>query len=201
MPYFEYSVLPVPNKTANKALQDYVSKNTKGLINNPFNLPVDTLLALVNTFYLKEVWDIEDDLVFTKEKYNFTNYDKNIIEPFALSTIAKSFDAIYADYHSPESTDNLDYISPDGSKAIEITTVIPNNVIGGFVYDKALSKGKNPSPNKIKKAKVDASGNLLSFYGGSMSEIRRGIIERIEEKNDKVIKRKIIVFLNEYKYY
>lgn len=118
-------------------------------------------------------------------------YDKNIIEPFALSTIAKSFDAIYADYRSPESTDNLDYISPDGSKAIEITTVIPNNVIGGFVYDKALSKGKNPSPNKIKKAKVDASGNLLSFYGGSMSEIRRGIIERIEEKNDKVIKRKI----------
>ena len=68
------------NKTANKALQDYVSKNTKGLINNPFNLPVDTLLALVNTFYLKEVWDIEDDLVFTKEKYNFTNYDKNTIE-------------------------------------------------------------------------------------------------------------------------
>jgi serpin B len=68
------------NGTANKALQDYVNKNTKGLINNSFNLPVDTLLALVNTFYLKEVWDIEDDLVFTKEKYNFTNYDKTTKE-------------------------------------------------------------------------------------------------------------------------
>ena len=68
------------NGTANKALQDYVNKNTKGLINNPFNLSEDTLLALVNTFYLKEVWDIEDDLVFTKEKYNYTNYDKTTKE-------------------------------------------------------------------------------------------------------------------------
>lgn len=68
------------NGAANKALQDYVNRNTKGLINNPFNLPTDTLLALVNTFYLKEVWDKEDDLTFTKDEYKFTNYDKTTID-------------------------------------------------------------------------------------------------------------------------
>lgn len=64
------------NKTANKALKDFVKKNTNGLINNDFNLDPNTLIALVNTFYLKEVWDYEDDLSFTNDKYTFTNYDK-----------------------------------------------------------------------------------------------------------------------------
>ena len=66
------------NAKANKALQDYVSKNTKGLINRDFNLSVDTLIALVNTLYLKEIWnDDGDDLSFTKDMYTFTNYNGN----------------------------------------------------------------------------------------------------------------------------
>ncbi|MBQ8293378.1 MAG: hypothetical protein IJX78_06255 [Bacilli bacterium] len=64
------------NKQANKALRDFVSRNTKGLIDRDFQLGVDTLIALVNTLYLKEIWnDDGDDLPFTNNSYTFTNYD------------------------------------------------------------------------------------------------------------------------------
>ena len=56
-------------------------------------------------------------------------YDKEIIEPFAISTIAKSYDRSYAFYYSPKDTDNFDYISEDGSKAIEISLIAPQNEI------------------------------------------------------------------------
>ena len=36
---------------------------------------------------------------------------KNVIESFALSTIAKSYDSNYGDYVSPIDTDNFDFLS------------------------------------------------------------------------------------------
>ncbi len=69
------------NKAANKALRDFVSKNTKGLIDRDFGLSIDTLIALVNTLYLKEIWNNDgDDLLFTKDKYTFTNYDEKTLD-------------------------------------------------------------------------------------------------------------------------
>ena len=66
------------NNAANKAVRDFVSKNTKGLIDRNFGLSVDTLIALINTLYLKEIWnDDGDDLPFTKDEYTFTSYDQN----------------------------------------------------------------------------------------------------------------------------
>lgn len=64
------------NEVANEALRDFISRNTKGLINRNFNLGKDTLIALVNTLYLKEIWnDIGDELSFSDKNYPFTNYD------------------------------------------------------------------------------------------------------------------------------
>ena len=37
------------NKAANRAVRDFISKNTKGLIDRDFGLNVDTLIALINT--------------------------------------------------------------------------------------------------------------------------------------------------------
>ncbi len=65
------------NKLANQALRDFVSKNTKGLIDRDFGLNKETLIALVNTLYLKEIWnDTGRDLLFTDKEYTFTNYNK-----------------------------------------------------------------------------------------------------------------------------
>ncbi len=67
------------NHKANQALRDYVKRNTKGLIDRDFQLSKDALIALVNTLYLKDIWNsLGDELTFTKEKYSFKNYNDQI---------------------------------------------------------------------------------------------------------------------------
>ena len=116
-------------------------------------------------------------------------YSKEIIEPFAISTISKSFDSEYGNYYSPKDTNNFDYLSLDGTKAIEISVVVPENEKQGMIYEKELAKGKHPSVGKVSRAKTNENGNLISYRGGSMSEIRSKIKERIEEKNAKALTR------------
>ena len=50
----------------------------------------------------------------------FERYDKRIIEPFAIKTIAASFDERYGMYHSPIDTDNFDYISKLKDKGYDL---------------------------------------------------------------------------------
>lgn len=68
------------NKVANKALSDYVKDKTNGLIDNNFNLPIETVFTLVNTLCIKDVWnDDGDDLSFTTDKYDFKEYDGDVV--------------------------------------------------------------------------------------------------------------------------
>ena len=81
--YFHTSSFKVPftekNTLANKLLRQYVKLNTKDLIDSEFNLPIDTIFALVNTYYLKEIWEENlDELPMSKEKYDFINSDNSI---------------------------------------------------------------------------------------------------------------------------
>lgn len=70
------------NRKANKAIRDYVKENTKGLIDQDFNLDEETLFTLINTYYLKDTWrTYGDELFFTNEKYMFND----IIETYLLS--------------------------------------------------------------------------------------------------------------------
>lgn len=115
-------------------------------------------------------------------------YSKEVIEPFALSTIAKSFHLRYGQYYSPKDTNNFDYLSQDGAKALEITMVVSENEKQGMIYEKELDKGKHPIPERVSRAKINEQGKLISYRGGSMSEIRHLIRLRLEEKNAKACK-------------
>lgn len=65
------------NKAANLAVREFVKDNTRGLIDKDFRLSEDTLFALINTLYIKDVWnDFGEDLSLTKP-YEFVNYDKS----------------------------------------------------------------------------------------------------------------------------
>ena len=81
--YFYVDSYMVPfsteNKTANKAIQDFVCRNTKGLINNNFNFDINTLFVLINTLYLKDTWNsLGKELFFTNEEYEFKNKDNSV---------------------------------------------------------------------------------------------------------------------------
>lgn len=64
------------NEEANRAVRNFVKQHTNGVIDRDFNLPETTLFALINTLYLKAVWNTEgSDLPFTNESYSFLNSD------------------------------------------------------------------------------------------------------------------------------
>lgn len=67
------------NEQANKAIQDFVKKQTHGLIDKNFELSKDTLFTLINALYLKTIWSTSgNDLPFAKDSYNFTAKDGSV---------------------------------------------------------------------------------------------------------------------------
>lgn len=120
----------------------------------------------------------------------FERYDKRIIEPFAIKTIAASFDERYGMYYSPIDTDNFDYISPSQEQAIEITSVISKNEINVYRYEKLKVNGKpHLKTSHIKWIKLKPNGDVYSYYGGSISEIKQAIRKSLESKHEKAKER------------
>ncbi|MDE7439540.1 MAG: hypothetical protein K2N23_03435, partial [Clostridia bacterium] len=67
------------NKSANEAVRQFVKDKTKGLIDRDFKLSTDTLFALINTLYLKDIWNaFGDELLLTNKVYDFSNYDSSV---------------------------------------------------------------------------------------------------------------------------
>ena len=67
------------NGEGEKAISDYIKEKTHGIIDGNIKLPSDTLITLINTFYLKEVWnDSGDELKFTDKAYDFKNADGSL---------------------------------------------------------------------------------------------------------------------------
>lgn len=118
-------------------------------------------------------------------------YDKTVIEPFAQTVIANSFDKSYQNYIQPHNPDNFDYISPDGKRALEISIVISQNEKRACQYEKALLK-KGKDAVRVPRRKdflVDKNNRIIAYGGGSMFEIRALISNRIVQKNDKARRR------------
>ena len=62
-----------------KAINEYIEEKTHGIIDGDIELSPETLITLINTFYLKELWnDMGGDLGFTEEAYDFKNADGSI---------------------------------------------------------------------------------------------------------------------------
>lgn len=121
----------------------------------------------------------------------FARYDKNTMEPFAISVIAHSFSSVYSEYIQPTDTDNFDFISPDGLHALEVVSVIPKNEINAYEYEAQLSKGKkNLKLDKVEWAKVNEDGSLSSYYGGSLRSTIEMIMGAVKKKCAKAKGRK-----------
>ena len=120
----------------------------------------------------------------------FKRYDKKVIEEFALRVISKSYDLKFSTYVSPKDTDNFDFVSIDGAKALEVTTVISENEMSAYIYEKELNKGKkNLSAKKIRDAKLKEDGALVFWYGGGLNEIKNIILTTIQKKHNIAIHR------------
>ena len=89
---------PFQNDTdkANKLLKEFVKEKTKGLIDNDFDLDPNTLAVIVNTLYLKDMWDIEGFLNVEERLFNNIKHDFLIGKYYAGKVYeAKGYEAFY----------------------------------------------------------------------------------------------------------
>ena len=113
-------------------------------------------------------------------------YSKNIVEEFAIKVISNSYDELYSNFVWNKQKDDFDFISTDDLAALEVTLCIDKNVEQVLSYESSLSKGNNPDPFRIKNSHIDDKNKeLLLYYGGSMEEMRKLVIEKIKEKEEK----------------
>ncbi len=69
------------SNTASKMINQYIEYKTHGLIKGEAQFSDDTAFAIINTFYLKEIWnDLGKSLTLTLEYYDFLNSDKNTVK-------------------------------------------------------------------------------------------------------------------------
>jgi serine protease inhibitor len=74
------------NQSANEAVRSFVKQKTKGLIDQDFELSTETVFALINTLYLKDIWNnFGEDLTFTNDTYNFVNSDQSTTQTQLLN--------------------------------------------------------------------------------------------------------------------
>ena len=67
------------NGDGEKAISEYIKEKTHGIIDSDIDLSPVTLITLINTFYLKEVWNEDgDELKFTDKAYDFKNADGSV---------------------------------------------------------------------------------------------------------------------------
>ncbi len=117
------------NIAANKAVRNFVKKQTKGVIDTDFKLKEGTLFALINTLYLKTIWnDRGDDLSFTGSEYEFVNADGTKRKTKLLEGYYKSGKVYKAEKYSSFFTSTYDgykikFIVPnDGYSLCEVFT-------------------------------------------------------------------------------
>lgn len=69
------------NAGANRAVRNFIKKQTNGLIDRDFQLTEQTYFAVINTLYLKDLWNgAGDDLPLTDAAHTFTRADGSVYE-------------------------------------------------------------------------------------------------------------------------
>ena len=73
------------NLLANQAIKEFVKEQTKGKIDNDFHLTEQTVMAIINTLYLKDIWNNEGlDLPFSNNQFEFENANHQVFKTLLL---------------------------------------------------------------------------------------------------------------------
>lgn len=136
------------NKDANKAVRDYVYRNTNGLIDNDYNFDTATLFLLINTLYFKDKWSqFGDELDLTKLDYDFKNIDNSLtktklmIGHYTLGRAIKANGFEYF-YTNTATSTRIYFIKPTTKSLSEVFTkdnldqILNNRNYNIYDYDK-----------------------------------------------------------------
>ena len=80
--YAHSTPFAMDNDEANKAIREFIAEKTRGLIDTDFDLDADTVFAIINTLYLKDVWG---DEALKTEKRTFHSAGKETEKEFLIT--------------------------------------------------------------------------------------------------------------------
>ncbi|MCM1195406.1 MAG: hypothetical protein NC099_01240 [Corallococcus sp.] len=140
------------NAEANKAVRAFVKEQTNGLIDKDFELSDRTLFALINSLYLKTIWnDSGRDLPFADGMYDFTAKDgsvKNVqlLQGDYIRGRAVEFDTYSTFYTATYDGYKIKFILPKDGNTIEQVFTSQNinavNSVSDYSYlDEAENTG------------------------------------------------------------
>ncbi len=113
------------NKNANQAIKEFINYNTKGLINPELSLSPDTLFVLMNTLYIKDIWnEVGGDLEYAPNTYKFTNSDgsksnKQLLQGYYLEGKAITTDDYSCFYTRTLGGYNIYFVKPNTGKNLK----------------------------------------------------------------------------------
>jgi len=138
------------NRKANKAIKDYIKDQTKGLLDKNYNISKETLFTLINTYYLKDVWNYDGDpLLFTSEKYMFND----IVETYLLQGYYKPGKAYQTDKYTSFFTIT--------NHEIKVKFIVPND---GYSINDIYTKETLYSVNSLKDYNKVDDTNKIRYY-------------------------------------
>ncbi len=124
---FNADVFSVPFSTgeAKKAIKSYIEDKTHGLIDGEIDMDPLTVVTILNTLYVKDVWnDLGKELSKTNEKYDFKNSDGSEKSTYLLQSYysgGKAYEGedYYTFYAVTENNLKLHFILPKGDASID----------------------------------------------------------------------------------
>lgn len=140
--------------SANKALQNFVKKQMQKKINRDFNLSNQTLFSLINTLYLKDIWNFQgDDLSLTENTYEFHNQDGSV----SSKKLLKSYYNLGRKYQ----TDTYSYFYADTYHNYKIKLIVPND---GYTIGDVFTQETLSTVNSVKDFNAEDEENLLRYH-------------------------------------
>lgn len=124
------------NKNANKIIKSFIEEQTKGLIKWDYLFDANTLFTLINTLYLKDVWNDNSEDLQIKEKQVFKDiFGKNINCDFLLTKYLlgkMNQENTYSHFYAKTSSGfKFDFILPNENQNIKeiLTSKTIENVL------------------------------------------------------------------------
>ena len=161
------------SKDANKAISSYIKDKTHGLIDGSIDFPPETLITLINTFYLKEVWNqFGEDLSFTSQYYDFLNVDGSIVNTKLLRGYYNNGKVYEGDgytsfYTTTEHGFNIKFILPNEGNSLEDVFTAENiyniNNISGYGHVDHENKQRHYTRVFFPEFEASFDGNIANI--------------------------------------
>ncbi len=141
---YNADVLSVPfsDGTAKKLIAKYIDEKTHGLIDGNIEFSEDTLFTLLNTFYMKEIWNYTGNaLKRTDAEYDFKNTDGStasvrLLKGYYSQGKVYQGENYQSFYTETDHSFKLHFILPDEGVSLDsvFTEETLSDLLGGFDY-------------------------------------------------------------------